>query len=87
MCRMSIVFSIVPYACCVSRMCCAYVEFVLFDLIACVCSLLSGSEVPLRLSYIFELATDFISLQPTPGVGKGNGIMVPEVCKSMTSHY
>jgi hypothetical protein len=39
MCRMSIVFSIVPYACYVSRMCCAYVEFGLFDLIACVCSL------------------------------------------------
>jgi hypothetical protein len=39
MCRMSIVFSIVPCASCVSRMCCAYVEFGLFDLIACVCSL------------------------------------------------
>jgi hypothetical protein len=34
MCRMSIVSSIVTYACCVSRMCCAYVEFGLFDLIA-----------------------------------------------------
>jgi hypothetical protein len=38
-CKMSIVSSIVPYVCCVSSMCCAYLEFGLFERIACICSL------------------------------------------------
>jgi hypothetical protein len=39
MCNMSIVSSIAPCVSCVSRMCCAYLEFGLFVLIAYVCSL------------------------------------------------
>jgi hypothetical protein len=39
MCSMSIFPSIVLYMCCVSKMCCAYLEFGLFVLIACMCSL------------------------------------------------
>jgi hypothetical protein len=39
MCSMSIVSSIVLYVCYVSKMCCVYLEFVLFVLIACTCSL------------------------------------------------
>jgi hypothetical protein len=38
-CRMPIVSSIVPYVCCVSRMCSEYLEFGLFDRTACICSL------------------------------------------------
>jgi hypothetical protein len=39
MCRMSSVSSIVSYACCMSKICCAYLEVVLLVCIACMCSL------------------------------------------------
>jgi hypothetical protein len=39
MCKMSIVFSMVLYVCCMSRMRCEYLEFGLLDRIACMCSL------------------------------------------------
>jgi hypothetical protein len=39
MCRMSSLSSIVPYACCVSKMCWAYLQVVLLECMACICSL------------------------------------------------
>jgi hypothetical protein len=38
-CRISFISVVGPYVCCVSRMCCEYFEFGLFDRIACICSL------------------------------------------------
>jgi hypothetical protein len=38
-CRLPFVSSMVLYLCCVSSMCCAYLEFGLFVLVACMCSL------------------------------------------------
>jgi hypothetical protein len=35
MCSMSIVSSVVLYVCCVSKMCCEYLEFGLFVMVAC----------------------------------------------------
>jgi hypothetical protein len=49
------IFSIVPYACPVSRMCCAYFH-VLFECIACTCSLYRVLKLRPVLSYIFQLA-------------------------------
>jgi hypothetical protein len=60
-----IVFSIVPYACCVSRMCCVYVDFGLFDLIACVCSLyLVWNFLPICPTYLSWQLLHFIWYMP-----------------------
>jgi hypothetical protein len=57
-CKMSIVSSIVPYVCCVTSMCCAYLEFGLFELIACYMLFISGYEISTCLTYIYTILVD-----------------------------
>jgi hypothetical protein len=64
-CRMLSVSSMVPYVCPVSRMCCAYFEFVLLVRMACMCSLCRVLKLlPVWPMYFSGHVLHFISYIP-----------------------
>jgi hypothetical protein len=64
-CKMSIVSSIVPYVCCMSQMCCEYLEFGLLDRIASICRLfLVLKFLPVCLTYVNWYLLHFICYIP-----------------------